>query len=123
MIEGVVSPKLEPVIQLKLVGANALETEIELAIDTGFTAGLAVPTELIRSLGWIYKGDEPTRLGDGTWPKMGYYRGIVLWHGQPRLVDVLAAEADPLLGAALLDGNKVEIEFKRGGKVTISPLP
>ena len=38
-------------------------------------------------------------------------------------VDVFAAESRALIGTALLDGNKIEIQFKRGGSVSISLLP
>jgi hypothetical protein len=54
---------------------------------------------------------------------MDYYRGIVIWHGQIRLIDALAAEAKPLIGTQLLEGNELKIQFKRGGSVTIAPIP
>ncbi len=123
MIEGAVSSKLSPQVKLTLVGAGGQEVEIEADIDTKFNSGVSLPTELVRSLGWIFHQQIGVTLGDGSEPLMDYYRGIVMWHGQIRLVNALAAEATPLIGTELLDGNEVTIQFKRGGTITIAPLP
>jgi len=53
---------------------------------------------------------------------MPMYRGIIVWHGAPRIVFVMAAIAKPLIGTRLLAGNRATIDFKPGGQVDISPL-
>jgi predicted aspartyl protease len=123
VIVGTVSSALAPTVKLALVGVGPHEIEIEFDVDTGFTRGLTLPLRLILALDWPYHQNDVVTLGDGTKPIMDFYRGIVMWHGQPRLVDVLAAESKPLVGTGLLDGNELKIQFKRGGSVSISQLP
>jgi hypothetical protein len=45
------------------------------------------------------------------------------WHGQPWSAEVEAADAQPLLGMALLQGSELRIEVLPGGGVTIAQLP
>ena len=122
MIGGRVSIDLVPIVKLVLVGVGAEEVEIEAEVDTGFNSALSLPIERIRSLGWIYVGNERTVFGDGRAFEMELFRGIVLWEGQPRLISVMASPSVPLLGTALLEGSELRIQFKRGGDITITAL-
>lgn len=45
------------------------------------------------------------------------------WNGQSRRVEVEAAEAQPLLGMALLQGSELRIQVVPGGSVSIAVLP
>ena len=45
------------------------------------------------------------------------------WHGRPRNVEVEAADAQPLLGMALLWDSELRIPVVPGGAVTITELP
>ena len=122
MNDGVVSAELEPLIKIRLVGIGAQEHEIEAIIDTGFNGHLSLPVEQIESLGWPVRGEETTIFGDGREAPMDMYRGIVLWRGSPRLIFAMAARLTPVIGTGLLQGNRLEIEFKSGGSVNIIPL-
>jgi clan AA aspartic protease len=123
MNDGVLSAELEPLIKITLVGVAAQVREIEAAIDTGFNGHLSLPVERIESLGWLQRGEETAIFGDGRDVPMDMYRGIVLWRGNPRLIFAMAAPVTPVIGTGLLQGNRLEIEFKRGGSVNITPLP
>ena len=43
----------------------------------------------------------------------------VLWDGQPRDVDALVADTQPLMGMSLLDGHSLYMEVEDGGRVVI----
>jgi hypothetical protein len=47
----------------------------------------------------------------------------VVWHGQPRSVGGEAADAQPLLGMALLRGSELRTQAVPGGPVNIAELP
>ncbi len=122
MIQGIVSSDLLPRIRLTLVGMHGHEEEIELGIDTGFNGDLSVGIDRVQSLGWIFREHDNMTLGDGSQVLAPFYRGIVTWRGNPRLVSAVALESEPKIGAGLLLGNELNIQFKPGGSVSISPL-
>ncbi len=45
------------------------------------------------------------------------------WHGQPRAVEVEAADAQPLLGTSLMRGSELKVQVADGGSVTITETP
>jgi predicted aspartyl protease len=63
------------------------------------------------------------QLADGTIMAFDVYVAIVEWHGQPRTVEVEAADAQPLLGMAMMQGSDLRIQVVPGGSVTIVTLP
>ena len=73
--------------------------------------------ELIRS-GYRYG-----ELADGTLLQFISYDSTVLWEGQHRLVTVIEADAEPLLGMELLLGSRVTLDVRDNGPVTIDALP
>jgi len=121
-MEGTVSPELELTVRLTLVGVNNREEEIDAQIDTGFNGDLSLPKLLLDSLRWPYKHEQGVELGDASKTTVKIYREIVLWNHNPRLVSVVAAESTPFIGTAMLSGNELKVEFKRGGKISITPL-
>ena len=46
----------------------------------------------------------------------------MMWHGEPRIIEVVEADSEPLLGMELLLGNRVTLDVLEGGPVTIYPL-
>lgn len=122
MMHGFVNQSCEAVIRVAVGHANAPKQMIEAVIDTGFTGFLSLPLTTIESLSlpWIFR--DVATLGDGSEAIFEMYRAIVIWDGQPQVVDVAASEADPLVGMSLLYGFKLEIETVEGGSVTIKAL-
>ena len=45
------------------------------------------------------------------------------WDGQSRNVEVEAADAQPLIGMALMQGSELRVQVRPGGSVTIAGLP
>ncbi|MUG94617.1 clan AA aspartic protease [Scytonema sp. UIC 10036] len=122
MMHGFVNQSCEAVIRVAVSRADAPKQTIEAVIDTGFTGFLSLPSTTIESLGlpWIFR--DVATLGDGSEAIFEMYRAIVIWDSQPRVVDVAASEADPLVGMSLLYGFKLEIETVEGGSVIIKAL-
>ena len=123
MILGDVTAGLKPIVKFTLVGTNNVEEEFASEVDTGFNGGLSLPADPIKRLGFVWKGFEPMKLADGSESLVNLYRGIIIWNGQPRLVNVAETESNPLLGTELLLGHRLTIDMKPGGQVTIEPLP
>jgi hypothetical protein len=46
----------------------------------------------------------------------------VIWYGQEQIINVVASDAEPLVGMGLLYGFKLQIEAIEGGRVTIEVL-
>jgi clan AA aspartic protease len=95
---------------------------VEAVIDTGFNGFLTLPPTLIAALGLPWLCRQQGQLADGTFMAFDVYVAIVDWHGQSRSVEVEAADAQPLLGMALMPGSDVRIQVVPGGSVTIVPL-
>lgn len=51
------------------------------------------------------------------------HQGQVLWNGQPRAVQVLAAEGGALIGMSLLYGHELRLPVVDGSTFTIHALP
>jgi predicted aspartyl protease len=84
---------------------------------------LTLPTSLIAALGLTWRGYATAVLGDGSLQQFDVYAATVIWDGQTRVVEIDAAETDPLVGMGLLYGHEVRIQAIDGGKVTIEALP
>jgi predicted aspartyl protease len=63
------------------------------------------------------------QLADGSVLAFDVYVATVDWHGQPRNVEVEAADAQPLLGMGLMQGSELRIQIMLGGSVIITELP
>jgi clan AA aspartic protease len=96
---------------------------VETVVDTGFNGYLTLPPALIGVLGLPWLCRQQGQLADGSLLPFDVYVATVDWHGQPRAVEVEAADAQPLLGMALLQGSELRIQVMPGGAVTITPLP
>jgi len=123
VIIGSVNTRREAIISLEVVDASGQPRAIEAIIDTGFTGFLTLPPSMIARLGLVLRGHHHVILGDGSVGLLDVYVGTVLWDGQPLLIDIDSADADPLVGMALLEGYALYVEVRAGAGVTISALP
>jgi clan AA aspartic protease len=119
MIRGIVTSHLEAIIRLFVREPNGPTMEIEAVIDTGFSGSLTLPSSLIRSLGLTWICRQPGILADGKTQLFDVYSATVNWNGKPRPVEVEAADIDPLLGMALLEGHDLQMHVAVGGRVVI----
>ena len=122
MISGHVNSSPEAVVSLVVRGPDGHEQGVEAVIDTGFTGQITLPTELITELGLPFLGQSRAVLGDGSEILYDVFEVSVIWDGGARLVNVDAAETEPLLGMGLLLGHELAIQVVPGGTVSIRPL-
>ena len=122
MITGVVKSN-EGHIRLKVKGVRGREQEVEAVIDTGYTASLTLPPELIAALGLRWQTVDRAMLADGSECLFDVYEAKVVWDGQVRTVLVDDADADPPVGMRLLKGHELKMQVRARGKVTIKRLP
>ncbi|MCE9533001.1 MAG: hypothetical protein K8T89_18035 [Planctomycetes bacterium] len=113
---------LEPVLRLIVQDLVGRPNEIEAIVDTGFNGFLTVPASLIAtmSLPWLCR--QEGELADGSVQIFDVYVATVDWNGQPKIVEVDAADAQPLVGMSLMHGSELRIQVVPGGPVTIDEI-
>ena len=118
---SVISDGREATVSLKVIGAGSGHdsSNIQVAIDTGFTGHLKLPPETVRSLSLPERGFVEVELADGGMATLGVYEARVLWHWRPLRVPVYEADGAPLIGMSLLRGSTLTIEVIPRGAVTI----
>ena len=122
MIRGRVSRNLQPRVVVEVMGSRGQFQSIEAVMDTGFNHDLTLPSEVIRHLRLTTEGGWEAFLANGEEVTLNGWRGIALWHGQPRRILVLQADGEPLPGMGLLLGSRVTMDALPGGDVTIDEL-
>jgi clan AA aspartic protease len=123
MIRGVVNARLEATVRLKVRGPAAVELDIDVIVDSGFTASLTLPTATITTLGLLRNSGGSAVLADGSVRQFDIYAAEVDWFGTWRPVLVSAVGDEPLLGMRLLANHKLGIEVVPGGVVEVVSLP
>ena len=96
---------------------------IKAVIDTGFTASLTLPIDVITTLELVCFAQQEGMLRNGEVHLFDVYEGAVIWDGQIRTIEINESNSDPLIGMALLEGYELRIESIAGGSVTIQALP
>jgi len=119
---SIVSEGREAMVSLKVIasGSDHDSSNIQVAIDTGFTAHLTLPPETVRSLSLPERGFVEVELADGGMATLGVYEARVLWHWRPLRVPAYETDGAPLIGMSLLRGSILTIEVIPRGEVTIA---
>ena len=119
---GVVQSDLEAVISIALIGPSGRHQVVETVIDTGYNGFLTLPYGVIELLELPWTDLHRVTLADGSSPICDVYEGRIAWDDQTRLIEVEAAETQPLLGMEMMEGYELHIEVVEGGAVTIERL-
>ena len=120
MISGVVQG-LIPIVPLVLEDRGGGLAQFRFAVDTGFNGFLSLPPADLQRLGLTPAGEEVVTLVDGSNQSRRAYRAVVHWRDERHEVRVLETGL-PLLGMALLSGNRIAIDVVEGGPVSVEPL-
>lgn len=122
MMQGIVDQNCEATIRLVVGSTDSQRQVIDDVIDTGFTGFLTLPLSVLATLNLqAYRREEGT-LGDGSTCIFDVYRGLVIWDGELRQIDINASETAPLIGMSLLYGYRMQLDAIEGGIVTIQSL-
>ena len=122
MMFGIVDENCEATIRL-VVGNSSLQRQVvDALMDTGFTGFLTLPVSVLASINLQPYRREAGTLGDGSSCIFDVYRGVVIWDGELRPIDINASETIPLLGMSLLYGYRIQIDAIAGGEIKIQSL-
>jgi clan AA aspartic protease len=116
---GVVRQR-EARIKLRLIGPRGQRVIVEAVIDTGYTGWLTLPSDLIATLELPWTDVTPVILADGNEAVFDVFDASVVWNRRKLAIKVDQADATPLLGMALMEGCKLSIDVRSGGKVQIN---
>ena len=81
-----------------------------------------MPRKIIDAIGLPWHSVGRGILADGSKCLFDVYEATVLWDGLARRILVDEAEADALLGMAMLVGYELRVQVTSGGEVTIQRL-
>ena len=113
---------LVPLVPIVIVSADSSLQQFHVLLDTGFDGYLTLSASEVRRLGLENPTPEPVTLADGAQQDSNVYTATVIWLGERRLIRVHELGPRPLVGMALLHGNRVTLDVIEGGPVTIGPL-
>jgi clan AA aspartic protease len=123
MIRGVVNPRREAIVQLRIRGPGGTEQEVDAVVDSGFSASLTLPPTMAAALGLPRQSGGGAVLADGSVRRFDIYAAEVAWGGGWRPVLVSGVGNEVLLGMRLLAGHELRMAVIPGGLVEITPLP
>jgi predicted aspartyl protease len=110
-----------PWVTLTLPGLSG-PLNVEFIVDTGFDGDLALPEAMIRQLDAAILESRLISLAGAFRQRSYYYEMAIDWDGEPRPVEVLALEGNPLLGNDLWKDQALRAENAEGGEVIFEPF-
>lgn len=99
-----------PQVRLHVKGAGG-QGIIEFTVDTGYQGTLTLSEADCIALQLPLIRTTTFQLADGTVLSRNVYRLTVEWDGRERNVEILALGDEPLLGATMLDGYKLCLDY------------
>ncbi len=121
MIRGRFTPELYPLVTIEIADGNGAFHSLDVILDTGFDGELALPSDVIGSLGIPHRAEIGLVLANSQRIQAYTYGGVVSWHAQRREVEIVETAGEALLGMALLLGSQISIDARVGGEVLIEP--
>lgn len=122
MMFGRVNDNCEAIIKVAVGRIDSPKIAVDAVIDTGFTSFLSLPLSIITELDLTWHYRDVGTLGDGSEVVFELYKAAVIWDGQNMMVDIVASDAEPLVGMGLIYGFKLQVEAVEGGRVTIEAM-
>ncbi|NJM64292.1 MAG: clan AA aspartic protease [Acaryochloris sp. RU_4_1] len=113
MMQGIVDRNCEAIIRLAIGNAGSQRQMVDAVIDTGFTGFLTLPFSVLTDLNLRAYRREEGILGDGSTCIFDVYRGLVIWDGELRRIDINESNTEPLVGMSLLYGYRVQFDTMR----------
>ncbi len=95
---------------------------VEAVVDTGFTGEVALPERIVDQLRLLQESSTDIRVADGRTANVKVYPLQIEWHGEFRNVEAICTDSFPLIGMALLSGNRLCMMVEESGEVEITPI-
>ena len=108
-------------VQVNFLRQNGSPVPVECVVDTGFTSHLTLPLSDVAVLALPFQRYIEVYLADNSATLVAVHNAVILWHGDPMELEVIATGERPLLGLALLKDNDLHVNFTENGVVTITP--
>ena len=125
-VVGEVDGFLEANVTLTVHSDNGSTESISFVIDTGYTAEMMLPQNVIERLNLPLADyddvDVEVTLADGSTAVSRLHIAHVAWHDRLLNVEVDNLSPDPLIGMGLLRGSNLSVDATPGGLVTITEL-
>ncbi|BDA70900.1 hypothetical protein CAL7716_050660 [Calothrix sp. PCC 7716] len=96
---------------------------VDFVIDTGFNGYLTLPPQAVSAMNLPLHSSMPAILADGSQVLSSIHLATVVWDNVEKEIFVLASGYKPLLGAAMMKGYHLEIDFEENGLVSLEKLP
>jgi clan AA aspartic protease len=95
---------------------------LDFVIDTGFNDFLTLPPPAVSVMNLPLYSSIPARLADGSETILAVHFGTIIWDGDEKIVPVLASGHKPLLGTAMMEGYRLQIDFNENGLVALEKI-
>ena len=95
---------------------------IDCVVDTGFNDYLTLPPQAVTAMNLSFYSMTSARLANGVEYQIPVHWAKIRWDEQEQIVPVLATGTKPLLGASLLRGFRLVIEFADDGLVMVEKM-
>jgi len=122
MMTGTVTARCEAVLPLTLRDAQGQDQAHNVLVDTGYNGWLTLPPAVISALGLRWQRYGRAILADGSEAVFNIYEGIILWDGQPLMIDIDEIDADALMGMSLMRGYELVLPVAVGATFTLRPI-
>ena len=121
MTSGFISEFGEVVVPIDIFDQRGRLRRVEAIVDTGFDYFLALPVQLIQSLGLAWVGRRRMRVATEQMERFESFAADVWWFGARRPVYVLQTQSEILVGIRLLREDQLTVQFWEGGSVNVLP--
>ena len=106
MLTGRVNGDLQAWLTVAIVTPSGQPRPIEVALETGCNGQIALPAITIQRLELSEEGSRLAITATGDRVRLTTYYSTMMWHGEPRIIEVVEPDSEPLLGMELLLGNR-----------------
>jgi clan AA aspartic protease len=95
---------------------------LDFVVDTGFNDYLTLPPQAVSAMNLPLYSSIPAKLADGSETLLSVHLGTIVWDDVEKVVPILASNYKPLLGAAMMEGYHLEIDFADNGLVSLEKI-
>ena len=113
-MKGFVDDKLRALLRVPVSASReGNRSDLIVWMDTAFTGGLVIPRKQIAELGLVKESSAEAILADGNAVELETFRCFFDWFSNSYETQIVASDEEyPLLGTMLLDGHRLEIDYK-----------